>query len=407
MTWRMGSIGAAVLCGVLGACAQAEDAGAKGGQGAGMFLPDGAPTAPHEGGYDAVDLVLNEEQRIGAVDGDSALTFGRIAALVPAADGGVWVLDSHGPIIRIYDAAGRHVRDVGREGQGPGEYRSVLGMKPAGDGRVAIWDAGNRRITIFDRQGAYVRSMLVAGGVFAADAFQVDTAGFFYIRSHRPEAGDASAHAWLRISPAGDVVGWIAVPSEDMHEDAPVVFTSEGPTYPFTTATRFALSPLGHVVSGRNDRYAFDIARGADTISVVRLYESIPVQRGERADWERIFERFRERGRSLDYTIPTTKPAYRDLEVDEDGRIWVDRYMTAHEDSTVAEVSPAGAPQRRWREPRTFDVFRADGSFMGTVVVPPRTRLLARSGPLLWGVQTDELGVPYVVRFRLTAASGR
>jgi hypothetical protein len=59
---------------------------------------------------------------------------------------------------------------------------------------------------------------------------------------------------------------------------------------------------------------------------------------------------------------------------------------------------------QRWIEPPAFDVFEADGRYLGMVRAPDG--LLMRPPPVargdtVWAVVRDEMGVQYIVRFTI------
>ena len=85
-------------------------------------------TATTPGALWGDSLILVEEIRIGNLTGDEAYTFGSVGALAPAPDGSLYVVDSQVPIIRRYDQDGQHIGDIGRRGEGPGEYQEVSGL---------------------------------------------------------------------------------------------------------------------------------------------------------------------------------------------------------------------------------------------------------------------------------------
>ncbi|MEX2284356.1 MAG: 6-bladed beta-propeller, partial [Gemmatimonadota bacterium] len=98
---------------------------------------------------------LVQELKIGQLEGAEQYTFGSVDGIAVGLDGAMFVYDGKVPIIRMYDATGKFVRNVGRAGEGPGEYRDVLGIETMADGRIAIWDPRNNRITLFDGKGEY------------------------------------------------------------------------------------------------------------------------------------------------------------------------------------------------------------------------------------------------------------
>jgi hypothetical protein len=56
------------------------------------------------------------------------------------------------------------------------------------------------------------------------------------------------------------------------------------------------------------------------------------------------------------------------------------------------------------REPVVYDVFEADGRFLGRVKLPPRTRVIRTRGNVAWGTVRDADDVDYAVRFRVDPA---
>lgn len=50
------------------------------------------------------------------------------------------------PAVRLFDAGGRLVRTLGREGEGPGEFRRVTGLFQAGD-TLTVFDSNLQRLT--------------------------------------------------------------------------------------------------------------------------------------------------------------------------------------------------------------------------------------------------------------------
>jgi hypothetical protein len=109
-------------------------------------------------------------------------------------------------------------------------------------------------------------------------------------------------------------------------------------------------------------------------------------------------------------SIPETKPAFEDILVGRDGRIWIRVSTPGYrmEDPDYDPTDPDAVPNE-WREAMAFDVFEPDGTYLGHVKAPETlspypTPVL--DGPHVWAVTRDELGVNRIVRFRMEPLGG-
>ncbi|HSH45322.1 MAG TPA: hypothetical protein VK966_05680, partial [Longimicrobiales bacterium] len=87
-----------------------------------------------------------------------------------------------------------------------------------------------------------------------------------------------------------------------------------------------------------------------------------------------------------------------------DGRIWVLTSQPAEPEADAPPADPLSAPAPGWRERVVFDVFEADGTYLGQVAAPPG--LATRPAPVfsgdrVWAVIRDGAGAERVVRFRI------
>lgn len=247
------------------------------------------------------DARLVEELRIGRLDGPEEYLFGSITHMAVRDDGSIYVVDGQGPRLRLYSPDGRYLRDIGRTGEGPGEYRSIMGIGITPDGLLAVYDVRLRRISLFDRNGDYMRSVATQSGSWIGGAFRIDTAGNFIVFTPRYatrtdaqgrtviiEGAGSTRSMYLVHSAAGAVVDSLAIP-ESTTERKPsfVVMTNEGNLQPFVDELTFALSPHGYLVSGHTSEYAIArLDRDARPVSrFVRDYEPVRLNREERAQW--------------------------------------------------------------------------------------------------------------------------
>ncbi len=81
--------------------------------------------------------------------------FYRVARGTVAADaeGRIYVLDPDGRKIQVFDTTGTHLRSMGGEGHGPGEFRYPAQLHFDSDSTLAVWDHGRRGLVRLTREG--------------------------------------------------------------------------------------------------------------------------------------------------------------------------------------------------------------------------------------------------------------
>jgi len=355
--------------------------------------PAGATETPAAGPWGDVRLV--EDLRIGSYDGPEETIFGRISYLTVGPEGSIYVADDQLETLRAYDADGRFVRTIGRKGEAPGEYLLILGMTVLPNGNLAIYDGRNQRITIYKPDGDALHNFRVSNSLFASDMLHHDVEGNLYLWSREPAGGQSNdwREFLLQVSPTGKTLGRISLPEEE---------ADTGSLHP---ATLWAWSPLGYLVVGNNENYSLEMRLPDAPRHITHPYEPVAVLPEERDQWLAWDEYFRkrslERGQpAASHTIPARKPAFKNLCVGDDGRIWVQRYVAAEKQDVPPRAPGDKRPLFPWREPQVFDVFAPEGAFLGSIEMPRSTRVLFRRGQQLWGVRTDDDG-ERVVRFRI------
>jgi hypothetical protein len=129
-----------------------------------------------------LNRTLVAELRVGSMDGSEETTFGNILAVRPAPGGGLLVYDQQVPAVRLFDAQGSFVRNVGVKGGGPGEFGHLNGITTLPDGRWVLWDAAGSRLNIHAPDGSFVRTVsLSVGRTFGQGMLFSDATGRLYV----------------------------------------------------------------------------------------------------------------------------------------------------------------------------------------------------------------------------------
>lgn len=98
---------------------------------------------------------------IGRADGAAHEAFGIVSGVAFDAQDNLYVLDRQSVRVLVYDRNGRFLRQIGSEGQGPGELMVPLALTIGGDGTVIISDLGRRGYSLFRPDGTFLRNVIV------------------------------------------------------------------------------------------------------------------------------------------------------------------------------------------------------------------------------------------------------
>jgi hypothetical protein len=361
---------------------------------------------------------LVEELRIGSMEGDDAYVLGSPVSMA-VGNGAVYVLDAQVPVVRAYDAAtGEHLYDLGREGGGPGEYRSPDGVAVLPDGRVLVRSPRVLSINVYAPDGEFLEAWPHPwAGFHTYQRFYVDTAGTAYITAILAGQVPWEWELGLIGVAEGEVTDTIATAGRLGWERADVTASRERGAsrrpVPFTGDLVWSLTPDGALLEAVTSRYAVYAFRPHGVLRIERATEPVPVlpeeaeERRSRItrDLQRQYGSWRWNGPE----IPDTKPPLRGLFADDDGRIWVLVSQPGRPVMSAAEAASRtdryGRIPHRYREAPAFDLFDGQGRYLGPVTVPERLAVddphpIAR-GDTVWAVEENGLGVPTVVRYRL------
>jgi len=146
---RIAAMLAVLACVLVAAAAQAADWKGK------VETVDGVKTVtnPATGFAAPATQKLPELWRVGGDTDDEDEFFGVISDIDIDANGDVYLLDSQLNEVKVYSKEGEFIRSIGREGEGPGEFRGAVAMYFTPDDKVAVLQTMPGKIVLLTRDG--------------------------------------------------------------------------------------------------------------------------------------------------------------------------------------------------------------------------------------------------------------
>lgn len=362
---------------------------------------------------------LVERMSIGAADGDEHQMLGDVQSIAVARDGAVYLMDGR-TALKKFGPDGTYLKTFGRVGSGPGEYRRPDGgLVVLPDNRVVLRDPGNGRLAVFSPEGEALATWRISSSLNTSRKLYSDRQGNLYTLILW--GADNDPDNWVlglwRFDSTGTARDSIRIPQWPYQRSIIKAETKDNTSIsevPFSVEDHWTFSPLGYIVGGVSSAYRLDLLKPGGPIRIERTVAPVLVQDQEAADFKRArTESFRHDFPGWVWngpSIPSTKPAFRDVFVGEDGRIWVHLSQAGVIDSAYTRPeagTPRDAFQLAWTERVVFDVFEPDGSYLGSVAAPNGFQVSPEPvfrGDTVWAAVEDTEGVLYVRRFEIAKA---
>lgn len=331
-------------------------------------------------------------------------------------DGQIVAANGSSSEVMVFDTAGMLVRRFGGRGQGPGELRAIVAVHVCGGGYTAVVDS-RRTIHFFDQEGGFTHRAQPRLGGRSALLRGISTdcrRALLQQRTRMPRLN--------RFGLTEDVFAWADLASEAV-DTVTTAELLEAWTRRFQGGERPWVIPWGasgHTNATRSDQLVLGNGRYPE----LRAYDSTgelqwllrwpgeprPVTASDRGRYNTFRQEFFTRvpsdhpeSRFLfpaldDYPeIPTHKPLFDRLLLDDGGGIWV----------RLHPQDSFGLFDRRLSEPmlftETWTVFDSTGVWLGNITLPDRFELHDIGGHRLLGVARDSLDTESVQVLRIEA----
>ncbi len=326
--------------------------------------------------------------------------FGRVNSATLGPDEAVFVADGFNDEVRVFGLDGTYRRTFGRNGDGPGEFRSLYSVAWMGD-RLVTLDPSLGRIGVFSADGEWLGQQRVEGRLSGSPAgirlMPVGPDEFYRLGLLRDATGIESllvGHdsggetgdtlSWLRPPPGP--AGFILCRYGEMITSFPIPFGPGLAQHP---------GPGAVMYSAMTDAYRIAMTRaGGDTLRVIeRPLPPEPISDEEWAAGNRDFEELVAERPDAECdprrpSRPEAKSFIQGIFIAPDGRLWVEVIRTAG---------------NRW------EIFDPEGRLLGTVPAPPRKEDAAPafSADHLITIRQDSLDLDHVDVWRIERTGNR
>jgi hypothetical protein len=334
---------------------------------------------------------------IGTSDGGPETQLYRTVGATRLPDGRIVIANAGTSAIRFYDAQGGYIREVGGQGEGPGEFVRLDWLHRFGEDSLIVFDSRLHRLSVFDSDGSFTRAFrlerviafpefpLAGGGLGASTRDLVP-------RSHLQTGVNRDSTTVLTFSMEGiprDTIGPFPTPETYLWVEG-----SSITVVPYPFARTLVLASFGDgFYFGSSDAYEIRVYATDGTVErIIRRTDAM--RSATQADIERFKAEALANARSEDHrrqlerifkamSFPKMLPAFVDVVVDVEGYLWVEAYHRTSEDLS------------RW------DVFDREGRWLGTVEMTPELGVYEIGTDYVLGKSHDALGTEAVQLYRL------
>lgn len=319
-------------------------------------------------------LILKKELTVGQLAEGGSL-FASIAGVDMARDGRLFVLDGINKKIRIFDSAGKLLKELGRTGQGPGEWGTPFIIKLVSENEIMVADAGNRKVVYLDPQGNLTREVSYARNM---GLIKLQERNGQYCAAEMGVEGNSLAYTIARYDSGFNRL----LKFDTLLTPMPI---SGSKINPYDMYFEFCLDSRGNLLYGLSSAYeikCFD-PEGKLFRIIRKEYRPRPITEKDRQE---ILSQLPETaGVNLKEMLafPDYFPPFSAFLIDEADRLYVRTFEKGQ------------APH--WY---IWDVFDPDGKLIARVELPENT-LLIKEGKLC-AVEKDEEDYPYLCLYQAT-----
>jgi hypothetical protein len=305
-------------------------------------------------------------------DPEDAMIF-EIRSVQVGAGGEIFVLDDKIHQVKVYGPDGRHLRTIGKKGQGPGELQSPSRMTMTTEGNLCFLDSGNNRVSIYATDGTCLKEIPFAG--WRPIRFLPDSRGFGYGDLLDFQGGIKDV--LLKFDPKLDKIATIAT-----------LVLVDNPSQQMVPVEMFRLTyqvdPEDRIVWASTGAYELNVvdAGGQPVRKILREYEKRSFSRADKDRMTKEYFDGKTPPAGVEPFFAPHKSVIYYFIMDDEGRYYVRTYETDENGRFF------------------YDVFDREGRYFARLALPESELLwVVKNGKAYTYISENEVGIPQVKRY--------
>ena len=305
--------------------------------------------------------------------------FQNIVSLVIDDADNIYILDKKAANIKIFNKDGKFLKIIGRKGEGPGEFNAPQKGSLSSNNELYIYDWGRSIIQVIDTDGKFIKQMHIQTPWFDGPKFLSD----------------------------GKLVASLGVVGENIKFNLNKFNTSMEPILTYASIPMLKPPKVNTFVFIFNADLIWDVGPGSEIIwgaittpeyelfihdkdgkyikKITKQYSPVKLTTKE---YKKLMKKWFGKvpsNKQFDFVIPKNYPPFQGFIVDEEGRIFVHRFV---------EVEKS--------KKHYFDVFDAEGKYLTKINLDEKFLFGAFKNKKLFTIEEDKDGYQYVRRYKVT-----
>jgi len=321
---------------------------------------------PKEPVYGDEVFSIEEELKIGEVEGDENYMFSQIRDIAVDKNENIYVADFKETHVKVFDKDGKYLRVFGKKGQGPGEIGMIYGIQITEKNELIVNDSNQRKISYFSLGGELIQSKEIR---ISPLRLYCDSKKNYYAVDFILEPPD-SRYELLKYDGDMNLIATIAkTPAPDPLK----------PYIPFMPIFYCQVMNDDCLLYGYPESYELQIfnPEGKVIKKILRDYDPVPISEEEKEERRKDIRP----GRKFEFA--RYHSAFYRFKVDDEGRIFV----------------------RTWEKPESgegyfFDIFNPEGKYIAKIPLNIRPYVLKKGK--IYTIEEDEDGYQFVKRYKTT-----